>query len=71
MIGRQDSSQNGNDGTLKQGPKWGEGKFGKAIEFDGADDSVNVSDFYLPENNPSPNPTRLIILIWSDHNKIT
>ena len=47
----KDSSENGNDGTLKQGPKWVSGKFSKAIEFDGADDSVNVSDFHLPENN--------------------
>jgi len=30
-----DSSGNGNDGTLKNGPKWVEGKFGRALEFDG------------------------------------
>lgn len=31
----KDSSDNGIDGTLKNGPKWVEGKFGKALEFDG------------------------------------
>jgi hypothetical protein len=30
-----DSSGSENDGTLKNGPKWVEGKFGKALEFDG------------------------------------
>lgn len=31
-----DFSEKGNDGTLKNGPKWVDGKFGKALEFDGA-----------------------------------
>jgi len=31
-----DSSGNGNDGILKNGPKWVEGKFSKALAFDGA-----------------------------------
>lgn len=35
----KDSSGNKNDGTLK-GPKWVDGKFGKALEFDGKDDYV-------------------------------
>ena len=30
-----DSSGNGHDGTLMNGPKWVQGKFGKALEFDG------------------------------------
>jgi hypothetical protein len=30
-----DSSGNKNDGTLNKDPKWVEGKFGKALEFDG------------------------------------
>ena len=34
----EDSSANGNDGELKVGPKWVDGKFGKALEFDGVDD---------------------------------
>jgi len=36
-----DSSGNGNDGTLVNGPKWEEGKFGSALEFDGATAHVN------------------------------
>lgn len=31
----KDSSENGNDGTLKSDPKWVDGKFGDALEFDG------------------------------------
>ena len=32
----KDSSGNGNDGTLMDNPKWVDGKFGKALEFDGS-----------------------------------
>ena len=38
----KDSSGNQNDGTLTNGPKWLEGKFDKALSFDGVDDYVNV-----------------------------
>lgn len=38
----KDFSENGNDGVLKGGPKWVDGKFGKALEFDGIDDNVEV-----------------------------
>ncbi|MDE0682365.1 MAG: hypothetical protein OXI63_05565, partial [Candidatus Poribacteria bacterium] len=31
----KDASENGNDGTLMSKPKWVDGKFGKALEFDG------------------------------------
>jgi len=31
----EDSSGNGNTGTLKNGPRWDDGKFGSALEFDG------------------------------------
>ena len=40
----KDSSPNGNDGTLTNGPIWVEGKFGKALSFDGADDYVIAPD---------------------------
>ena len=40
----KDSSGKGNDGELVSDPKWVEGKFGKALEFDGKDDSVRVPD---------------------------
>lgn len=32
-----DSSEKGNDGTLKNGPRWVDGKFEKALEFDGSE----------------------------------
>jgi len=38
----KDSSPNGNDGTLMNDAKWGSGKFGEAVEFDGKDDYVEV-----------------------------
>ena len=46
----EDSSGNQNDGTLVESPTWVDGKFGKALEFDGAgsyvdcgtDDSLNI-----------------------------
>ena len=34
----KDSSGNGYDGKLMNGPKWVKGKFGMALEFDGKDD---------------------------------
>jgi len=40
----KDSSGNGNDGTLMSGPKWVDGKFGKALEFDGSASYVNCSN---------------------------
>jgi len=36
----KDSSGNGNDGTLMNGPEWRDGKIGKGLEFDGTDDYV-------------------------------
>ena len=40
----KDSSKYGNDGTLVKGPTWVDGKFGKALQFDGVDDSVNCGN---------------------------
>jgi hypothetical protein len=40
----RDSSVNKNNGTLKGGVKWVDGKFGKALEFDGKDGNVEVPD---------------------------
>jgi hypothetical protein len=37
-----DSSGNGNDGTLINGPIWTTGVIGQALEFDGTDDYVDV-----------------------------
>jgi len=36
-----DSSGNDNDGTLTNGPQWVDGKYGKALSFDGSDDYVD------------------------------
>ena len=38
----QDQSGEGNDGTINGGATTAEGKFGQALEFDGADDFVEV-----------------------------
>ena len=45
----KDSSGNNNDGTLKNGPQWVEGKVGMALEFDGNDDYVDCG---TPLNSP-------------------
>jgi N-acetylneuraminic acid mutarotase len=37
-----DSSGNGNDGTLTNGPTWATGKIGGALSFDGVDDYVQI-----------------------------
>lgn len=39
-----DLSIYGNDGEIKGDPKWVDGKFGKALYFDGTDDWVQVPD---------------------------
>lgn len=51
----KDSSGNGNDGTI-YGATWVDGKFGKALSFDGVDDYVEVPD------SPSLNPTEQITI---------
>jgi hypothetical protein len=38
-----DLSENGNEGTLN-GPEWVDGKFGKALSFDGKDDAIDIPD---------------------------
>jgi N-acetylneuraminic acid mutarotase len=40
-----DSSGNGNDGNLTNGPTWVSGKIGGALSFDGVDDFVHVNNF--------------------------
>jgi hypothetical protein len=39
-----DSSGNSNNGTLQNGPGWVDGKYGKALSFDGTDDYVTIQD---------------------------
>lgn len=40
----QDTSGNGNDGTLENGPMWKMGKVGKALRFDGTNDYVEIDN---------------------------
>jgi len=37
-----DTSGNGNDGTLTDGPTWTRGKYGSAVRFDGSDDYIDA-----------------------------
>ncbi|MFZ1618526.1 MAG: LamG domain-containing protein [Flavobacteriales bacterium] len=39
-----DSSTNGNNGTLTNGPTWTTGQIGSAVNFDGTDDYVTAAD---------------------------
>lgn len=56
----EDSTGNGNDGDLKSRAEWVDGKFGKALEFDGKNDYVDVAD------RPSLNITDAItIVMWA------
>jgi hypothetical protein len=54
----RDSSGKGNDGELVNGPEWVAGKFGKALEFDGKDDSVEVPD------NDTLDVTAITLTAW-------
>jgi hypothetical protein len=38
----KDSSESGNDGQIVNAPEWVDGKFGKALKFDGVDDYINL-----------------------------
>ena len=53
-----DSSDNGNDGRLF-GANWIDGKFGKALDFDGEDDYVEVADDPILDGMPE-----LTLVAW-------
>ena len=55
----KDSSGNGNDGTLMEKPKWVDGKFGKALEFDGTS-FVNMGNNVVLTHAETPAPAFLI-----------
>ncbi len=38
----KDSSESGNDGQIMNGPEWVDGKSGKALNFDGVDNYINL-----------------------------
>jgi hypothetical protein len=56
----RDSSTKGNNGTLVNGPLWVDGKLGKALQFDGVDDYVQVP------HSPSLIPTtgKATVSVW-------
>jgi len=59
-----DSSENGNDGVLVGDPEWVEGKFGKALSFDGVDDYVDT------ELNTNDLSSPITISFWMNPNEI-
>lgn len=72
----KDSSKNGRDGTLIKGPKWVDGKFGKALEFGGP-----LGQHVLTKNVPIPatgwsisswisRDTNADYAIWINHNNV-
>lgn len=56
----RDSTGNGNDGTINGDPKWVDGRFGKGLEFDGADDYIAVSD----SDSLDVNGDQITIVAW-------
>jgi len=54
-----DSSGNGNTGTLVNNPAWVDGKFGKALHFDGVNDYVA-----FPTLHDFPSKTALTVSAW-------
>jgi len=53
-----DSSGNGNNGTLVNGPTWVNGKLGKALNLDGVDDHVLVPDSTVLK------PLQYTVAVW-------
>lgn len=53
-----DISDNKNDGTIT-GAKWADGKFGKALDFDGVDDKIDI-----PDNDNYNELDDITILSW-------
>jgi len=56
----KDSSGNGNNGTLTNGPLWTKGKKGNALKFDGVDDYVNLTD----QDYFSPAVNDITVSVW-------
>jgi len=71
-----DSTGNGNDGTLMSGPAWVDGKYGKALNLDGAKSWVKIpeTDVFALQDftitffvNPGPQDENIVTLIDYDH----
>jgi len=60
----EDSSENGFDGTIMNGAKYVDGKFGDALEFDGGDDYV---DFGADERLK---PQQFTVVAWFNTRKL-
>lgn len=63
----KDSSGKGNDGTLKNGPVWVDGKFSKALQFDGVDDYVDIAD---TDKLSGGDGKKLTVVAWFKTTKI-
>lgn len=61
-----DSSGKGNDGKLMKGPTWVDGKFGKALSFDGAATYVQI-----PDAPSFKTPTGLTVEAWIKPARLT
>lgn len=61
----KDSSGNGNGGTIKGGAKWVDGKFGKALEFNGTDSCVSTDKALLEKVSD------FTITLWVKKGKMT
>ena len=59
-----DSSGNENDGDLMGGPKWVDGQFSDALEFDGAGSYVNIL------NSESLNSDSFTLSLWAQPNQL-
>jgi len=60
----KDSSGNGNDGALIEGPEWVDGKFGKALKFDGVGSYVDIL------NSESLNGDSFTLCLWAQPNEL-
>ena len=55
-----DSSGNGHNGTLTNGPTWVAGKYGNALSFDGSNDYATIGDVDIPG-------TAFTLSLWIKH----
>ena len=63
----KDFTGNRNDGALEKGPLWVDGKFGKALQFDGVDDYVDIDD---TDKLSGGNGKKLTVVAWFNTTKI-